>query len=293
MPPTPDSSILIAGAGRLAQALGRLLADRGLPISAVAARDAGRACQAAAFIGPATKGVTFNHLTAEFDRVLVAVADKAIPTVARLLADAGMRQGIALHTSGAYSAAALEPLRSQGVACGSLHPLQTIATPEQGLTALLDCAWAIDGDLEAAVWAGQIARLLGGFTINIAPEKRALYHAAAVMASNYVVTLVDAAVILMEAAGADANAALRAIRPLISTSIDNAIKTGPTGALTGPVQRGDLETVECHLKALHEAPPQVAELYRAAGCHAVEIAVRRGLAPECAVRIRQLLKQGA
>jgi len=290
---SPDSPILIAGGGRLAQALGRLLAERGRPVLAVAARHPERARQAAAFIGPSTKGITFNHLTPEFERVLIAVADSAIPAVAHTLADAGMSLGIALHTSGAFSGAVLEPLRHRGVACGSLHPLQTIATPEQGLTALQGCAWAIDGDPEAVAWAGQIASLLGGFTIKIVPEKRALYHAAAVMASNYVVTLVDAAVILMEAAGVDANTALRAIRPLIEASIDNAIKAGPTSALTGPVQRGDLETIECHLKALQKTPPSIADLYRAAGRHTVEIALRRDLAPERAGQIRQLLVQGA
>ena len=117
--------------------------------------------------------------------------------------------------------------------------------------ALPGAAFAIDGDAAALEWAGRIAHLLGGETLRILPEHRALYHAAAVMASNYVVALVDAAAMLMDAAGISEDKALRAIGTAGSRRASRTrCSLGPVEALTGPIQRGDVETVCGHLRAL-------------------------------------------
>ncbi len=200
MPPRSIDPILVAGTGRVAQALGRLLVEHGEPVIAVVGRDQEKARTAAAFIGSRVKPAVFDAIPKRATRFLIAVSDSAVTEVASRLARGGVSRGIALHTCGAFGAEALAPLAAAGVLCGALHPLQTLASPEQGLSALPGCLFATDGDATALAWAERIVRLLGGETLPIPPQDRPLYHAAAVMASNYVVALIDAAAMLMDAA---------------------------------------------------------------------------------------------
>jgi predicted short-subunit dehydrogenase-like oxidoreductase (DUF2520 family) len=283
-----QDSIGIAGAGRVAQALGRLLRDRGEPVVAVASRTPEHAARAAEFIGVAA--VSLDRLRA--DRILIAVSDAAIPNVARKLARAGTSRGIALHTCGGRGPEVLEPLARAGVACGVLHPLQTIATPEAGLAALPGCAFAVSGDAAAVAWGERIVALLGGSALHVAPGAMPLYHAAAVMASNYVTGLIDAAAILMKAAGIGERTALGALAPLIRAGVENTLALGPEQALTGPIERGDLETVRLHLRSLSALAPSVSGLYRSAGLHVLELARRRGLPEAKARRVEALLREG-
>ncbi len=271
-----DSPIGIAGAGRIGQALGRLLQDRGEPVSAVAGRDIHRTTAAAAFIG--AQPVSYSELPLRCARILIAVPDDALDSVVRILAES-MQGGVALHTCGTRGPEALAPLEARSVACVAMHPLQTVTTPEQGLIALPGAALAITGSGPAVEWALQIVALLHGEALQISPRQRPLYHAAAVMASNYLMVLIDAAVILMREAGIDREQALRALAPLLRASVDNALTVGPVQGLTGPVERGDTGTVAKHLHALANAsesvPESVNELYRAAGLHAIDMARRK------------------
>jgi len=125
--------------------------------------------------------------------------------------------------------------------------------------------------------------------LNIRGQARPLYHAAAVMASNHLVALIDAAQgLLSEAAGVDRETALRALAPLVRSSVSNVLNHGPGAALTGPVERGDGATVAAHLQALAATP--VADLYRAAGLHTLDLARRKGLDAGAAQRIEKVLR---
>ena len=293
-PPGGPEAIGIAGAGRVGQALGRLLRERGQPVVAIASRDLGQAEAAAAFVGDAVRAVPYAGLPEHAGRILVAVPDTALRGVAETLAATGMKRGIVLHTCGARGPEALAPLESAGVSCGTLHPLQTVASPEQGVRALPGVAFGITADGAAAGWAEQIVALLGGQALRIAPEARALYHAAAVMASNYVVGMIDAADTLMREAGVEAAVARRALAPLLRASVDNALSLGPAKALTGPIERGDAETVAGHLHAMAAAdgtPETVRALYRSAAWHLLAVARRRGLSAEKAHEIDKLLRE--
>jgi predicted short-subunit dehydrogenase-like oxidoreductase (DUF2520 family) len=281
----------IAGAGRVAQAIGRLLVAKGEPVAAVASRTSAHAAEAAAFIG-GVSAVPLPALPERAGRILIAVSDDAIEEVARALAVAGMGAGaVALHTCGARGPEILAPLAAASVSCGVLHPLQTIASAEQGVRALAGCAYGISGDADAAAWAQRICGLAGGTPLYVAPERMGAYHAAAVMASNYVTGLLDAAVILMKTADIDGETALGALGPLVRASVDNALAFGPGEALTGPIVRGDLETVRRHVANL-AGPPAAAGLYRSAGLYVLEMARRRGLAEAKAAEIEALLRQG-
>ncbi len=298
----------IVGTGRLAQAIGRLLADAGMPPLVVAGRTPSHAERAASFVrlrrsgsgglapSPSDSGGQASIKTARIgevpalaDHVLIAVSDDAIASVADELARGGLSSGVVLHTSGAHGPQLLASLAARGVSCGVLHPLQTIADPVRGVAALQGASFAVGGDAAAVEWAEQLVAAAGGTPLRIRARGFASYHAGAVMASNAVIAAIDAAVVLLGEAGVDERAALHAIRPLCLTSAQNALDIGPVAALTGPVQRGDAETIRTHIAALASSPRPVADLYRASGHALLDIARRRGLSQESAAAVELAL----
>lgn len=282
-----SSPVGIAGAGRVAQALGRLLYARGEPVAFVASRSIQHARDAAAFIGAGVKAVGYSELARLAGRILVAVPDWAIEAVAALLA---LKSGIVLHTCGARGPEALQALAERGVSCGTIHPLQTISDPESGASALDGAAFAISGDAPALAWAERIARAANGRILRIPAGRRPLYHAAAVMASNYIAALLSAAQTLLVAADVDPEEALLALGPLARTSLENALQQGPAAALTGPIERGDVSTIAAHLAALKDIPGPIPTLYRAAGLQTLELARKKGLCAERAAATGRLLE---
>lgn len=282
----------IAGAGRVAQAIGRLLREMGEPVTRIASRDPGHAREAARFIGGGIEAVPYADLPRGASRLLVAVSDAALDEVAQVLARTAVRGSVALHTCGTRGPEALAALRAAGVSCGVLHPLQTIPDPELGVVALRSCAFAVAGDDEGVRWAEQIAGLLEAEILHVLPGAWPLYHASAVMAGNYVVALMAAAEMLLAAAtGGDSRAALRALSPLARAALENVFRCGPVDALTGPIERGDAATVARHLEALAGFPTRIRNLYRAAGCEALELARRKGLAAGTAAEIEAILER--
>ena len=174
-----------------------------------------------------------------------------------------------------------------------MHPLQTIPSPGQGLVALPGAFYSLCGAPGAVQWGGQLVSTLGGKAVIISDEQKPLYHAAAVMASNYTVVLVDAAARLLRLAGFEQEEALAALTPLVTTSAANAL-ADPVAALTGPVARGDLSTLKQHLKALDGSGIiRFADFYRAAGLLALQIAEHKGLDKEQAKRIGELFQAGS
>jgi predicted short-subunit dehydrogenase-like oxidoreductase (DUF2520 family) len=204
--------------------LGRLLRESGEPVCCVASRTHERARAAAAFIGPAVEPVSYAELPSRAGRMLICVPDSALEDLSACLPVDG---GIVLHTCGTRGPDALDILRARGAACGAIHPLQTIADPETGASALKGIAFAVDGDDAAVAWAERIASLAHGFVLRIPPAARPLYHAAAVMASNYTVALLAAAQEIMAAAGVDPAQALNALAPLARTSLETPSAGAP------------------------------------------------------------------
>jgi predicted short-subunit dehydrogenase-like oxidoreductase (DUF2520 family) len=283
-------SIAIAGTGKVAQTLGRLLSDAGESVVAIAGRNAERVAKAAEFISPRTIPARIEELPGLASHLLIAVADTAVESVASLLARSGFLRGVALHTCGAKGPQALAILAREGVSCGALHPIHSFASAEEGVSSLAGSSFAIDGDPVAIEWAFSIATLLGGRSVYVRAEDRALYHAAAVMTSSYIVALIHAAVEMLQAAGIGRLTALTALAPLARTCAENSLNLGPLEALTGPIRRGDSSTVQLHLNALRNLPGQVRQLYRSAGQVVVQMALSRGLPEAKAVEIEELLR---
>jgi predicted short-subunit dehydrogenase-like oxidoreductase (DUF2520 family) len=283
--PESASPIGIAGAGRVARAFGRLLVENGEPLACIASRTPESAHAAAKFIGGGVRPVSYAELRG-VSHALVCVSDSAIEGVAGQLAGA---EGVFLHTCGAKGPEALRPI-GPGAACGAIHPLQTFPELCGGSGPLTGIAFAVSGDAAAMEWAERFVALARGNALRIPDDARPLYHAAAVMASNYVVALLAAAEAALIAAGVDRGQALAALGPIVRASVENTLRQGPAAALTGPVQRGDAATVEAHLAALRRGPSGVGALYRACGLAALDLTKQRGLAPEAAQAIERALQ---
>lgn len=222
--------------------------------------------------------------------VLLAVRDDALGACVNDLVRAGGLGSahVVLHLSGALTHQVLKPLQALGAATGSMHPLMTVgADPAQAARHFRGATFVLEGDLAAVAVADAIVRRLGGVPVTLAPETKPAYHAGAVFASNYVVTMLAAAVRLLGDAGIGREAAVAALLPLTRATLDNVAAAGPAGALTGPVARGDVATVRRHLAALRHHD---AELYRAVGRETLRLAREAGLDEEKAERIAEMLR---
>jgi predicted short-subunit dehydrogenase-like oxidoreductase (DUF2520 family) len=233
--------------------------------------------------------------------VFLSVPDDAVSTIAGRLAEAGT--GIPgtvafVHLSGALQLNALEPLRARH-SIGSFHPLQSFPEPRPP-SSLNGVVVAVDASTTALRrrLAG-LARALGAKSKRVDDSQRALYHAAAVFASNYVDASVGQAVALLQISGWSEKEATSGLLPLAEGALANVRRRGPVGALTGPVRRGDVKTVERHVAALAELKPPArsprgtpfVDQYRMLGLIALEIAVEAGLEPAAAERMHRALTQ--
>jgi predicted short-subunit dehydrogenase-like oxidoreductase (DUF2520 family) len=260
----------------------------GVAVSAVGGRCGRSAEEARQFIG-AERAVSLRELPRQARCIVIAVTDGAIPEVAAEIAEGGFKGGIVLHTSGAAGPGALEILRQAGNSIGVLHPLQTVPSAERGVETLPGATYAFAGDEEASAWASHLIAGIGGSALRVDPKFWQHYHAGAVMASNYQMTLVDAALELMAMAGIGREAALDALSPILRATTENVLKLGPEGALTGPIRRGDAGTIRRHLAAVENASPETRKLYVAAGLRTVAVAERAGLDESAAREVRQVL----
>jgi predicted short-subunit dehydrogenase-like oxidoreductase (DUF2520 family) len=270
--------IAIAGAGAVAQALGRALHDRGERVVAIASRSRLTAERAALFIGASIRCVTFEELPDLSNRIIVAVSDRALRDVAHRMAGVTRHGAIALHSCGSQGPDALNELRRCGWACGVLHPLQTIPTPELGAPALVGIPFAVGGDAAAVTWASAIVASLEGVLLQVDEDRFPLYHAGAVLAGNGVFAVVDAAIALLVNAGIERGRAEEALGPLCRRSLENALTIG-SGALTGPIARGDAVTLKAHVMALASAPRDAASIYQAVARAAIQLKRREGATP--------------
>ena len=205
------------------------------------------------------------------EAVFLAVRDAVVPEMAHALAGQGPAPDgcVAFHLSGALSTDVLSPLHAQGYAVGSFHPLQAVAHPVTGAERLPGSYVAVTGAPQAVAAARRLAASLGSTILTVPEARRPLYHAAAVMASNFLPPLMDAACRLLERAGVPYDEALPALLPLVRGALSNIEERGLEASVTGPIPRGDVETVDLHLRALD---PNDRQLYALLGRELVRIA---------------------
>jgi predicted short-subunit dehydrogenase-like oxidoreductase (DUF2520 family) len=281
----------IVGAGAVGTALGLALSRAGWPVAAVASRDPARRERFRSLVAGARGFAEAAALLDEVELIVLAVPDDAIADVA-----GGLRlySGQALvHTSGALGAEVLEPAMAAGTQIGAFHPLVSFADTERAVEALHGATIAIEGDEQLAALLASMAEAVGATAVRLAPGTKAAYHAAAVLAAGGFVALLDAIAELGAVAGLDEAGSLSIYGRLVEQTLGNARSLGVARALTGPMTRGDVGTLDRHLRTLQDHAPAVLPLYRAAAEREIALAEGRGsLSPERAATMRRSLARG-
>jgi predicted short-subunit dehydrogenase-like oxidoreductase (DUF2520 family) len=232
-PGVKQTLIAVVGIGRLGRALAQRLSESGYEVSKVRSRKSGA-------------------LATNADVVWFCVPDSQITRVAARFADQPRRTKCAFHSSGVLTSDALDCLRRSGAAVASVHPLMTFvagSVPELG-----GVPFAIEGDARAVRAAREIVRELAGRPVGIKKKDKIAYHAFATMICPLLVSLLASAENAAELAGMSETEARRRMMPIIRQTLRNYEKLGPAGAFSGPIVRGDVETVQAHLGALRTRP---------------------------------------
>lgn len=261
------------GAGVVGTVLSAALAGAGYPVAAVYSRNASR--RDAAARGAQAQAVRTTQDVADLaDVVFLTVPDDAIAAVA-----GGIRWSAGksvVHCNGAASLDLLAGPRSQEAAVGAFHPLQSFATEEQARRNLPGSAIAIDASTdELLAHLEAIAVALGGHPLTLHGD-RAVYHLSAAIASNYLVTLLDLAAGLWCELGLSKEEGLRALLPLVRGTVENLDRVGLPAALTGPIARGDVGTIERHLAVLDRVAPEARTMYKELARRTIPIALAKG-----------------
>jgi predicted short-subunit dehydrogenase-like oxidoreductase (DUF2520 family) len=259
-----NETLAIVGAGRVGRALGRRLRELGWTIGAVVTRNEPSARKATRFIGAGKPQAGLTRRVLLSSVILICTPDSEIAEIVAELARIGaeeLRGHVVLHTSGALDATLLHPLRAQGAAVASMHPLQTFAGVS--VPPLEGKLFAIEGDLIAVRAARKIARELGAAPTTIEPGKKPLYHAAGALAAGHTLVVIESAVQLLMSLGIKHSEAVRAILPMTRQVLENYEHLGPRAAWTGPLARGDYEVVAKHLNVLQDYSPEYKQAYEA------------------------------
>lgn len=287
----PRERVAIIGAGRVGTAMASLLSSGGYPVVAVVdvskeARERGaRLSGARATADPA-------EAAAGADIVIITTPDRIIEETCRSIAGSSGDLGgkTFIHMSGALRVGVLEPARLKGARVASIHPIQTFADLEGALRELPGSTFGVTCEQEIVEWARGFVAGLGGTMRLINDEDKVLYHAAAVLACNLTTMVKHGALALARELGFSDEEFAKTFMPLAKATTQNVARLGPAGALTGPLARGDLDTVEKHLEALDDFDPELAAMYRAVCTWGLKVVAERGdVDSETIARMRDLL----
>jgi len=258
------ATLNIVGAGHVGRTLGRLFAAHGaLQVQDVLTRSQASAEAALAFIG-AGRAVAAISALRPAEVWMLAVSDDQIAATCAALAQAGLLHGaVVFHCSGAKSSNELQSALEAGAQVASVHPVRSFADPA-GVAASFAGTWCgVEGNAEALALLAPAFDAIGARLVPIDAAAKTVYHAASVFASNYLVTVLDAALRAYAAAGVPPEVARELARPLASETLANIFRLGPAAALSGPVARGDFATVVRQQAAVSNWDAPTGQLYGA------------------------------
>ncbi len=282
----------IIGSGRVGRACGRLWAQaKVFEIQDVLTRSAASAAEGVKFIGAGHPVARLGEMRPA-DVWMVATRDDAIVPSCVTLAASGklVPDDILFHVSGATPSSDLEPARASGALIASVHPIKTFTDAEIAARTFSGTYCAAEGDREAVRVLRHAFEKIGAKVFDIKPELKRIYHAGGVFACNYLVALIEAAMLAHEKAGIPRAASFRAIEPMVRETVDTIFDKGPARALTGPISRGDAATVKRQLAEVRGWDPEIGELYRGLGLIAVALAeADERLDPQRAADLRAAL----
>jgi len=275
----------VIGAGRLGTSLARALAASGVRIMGLACLTRGEAEESRLLIGEGTLFEDNAAAAAGADFVLITVPDQAIAGTAAEMAEGGgdWNDRLVWHCSGLLPAAALDPLRELGADTAASHPVQTFPSRSGGAESFRGIYFGIEAEDEAWERSCGVVEILGGRPIRLRPEEKPLYHAACSTASNLLTALLDTAAAMLRRSGRPAAEARDILMPLAQGTLQNVKELNTERALSGPVARGDADTVAAHLKAL-SGMREEREIYSALARRSLELAAARGDLPAEVIR---------
>jgi len=279
-------TITIVGAGSLANALAPALAAAGYRIDRILSRDGSSSRRRARALARRVGGKAAALGTPVSSGILwLCVSDDAIRPCARALSREGSWEGkVVLHSSGALSSDELAPLRRRGASVASLHPMMTFVPGVR--VRMSEVPFAVEGDRAAVRLARRIVRDLKARVFPIAKSKKALYHAFGSFSSPMVIATLVMAERVAAAAGVPARMRRNVMLPIVRKTFSNYLEASAAKAFSGPIARGDVNTIRRHLRALRKVP----------GAREIYVALARSALRDLPVRNRgavaQILKSG-
>jgi predicted short-subunit dehydrogenase-like oxidoreductase (DUF2520 family) len=270
-------ALVIVGPGRVGTHLGNLLAASNWPVGGIVGRDIVKCHHASELISPTPSVVALHDLIQPASLLLLTVTDDSIQSVCERLVKQGAigANSIVLHTSGACNSSLLTTAAAVGASTGSLHPLQTFMAASAGIETVAGTHWFFEGDSNAEDVARQLVQRLNGIMHCIESSRKVLYHASATIASNYVNTVMQASLDCAAGAGIEDTDMMSALEPLVTMTVKNMFRSDPVQSLTGPISRGDVNTIRDHLGAMASDPP-LAKLYGELAVRTVDMALASG-----------------
>jgi predicted short-subunit dehydrogenase-like oxidoreductase (DUF2520 family) len=261
------------GAGTVGTALAARLNGRGYAIVAASSRSRNSAQNLAQSVN-GCRVFESQGVAGAAELVFITTPDDAIAGVASQL-KWRPGQGV-IHCSGADSTAILQPAKEAGAQVGVFHPLQTFASVKEAMENMPGSTFALEAEEPLLKKLKDMAAALGGHWVELKAGDKVLYHAAAVIACNYLVTLTKLATDLWQTFDVPPQKANQALLPLLRGTIHNIDTVGIPQCLTGPIARGDVGTIKKHLDALEQAAPHLVSTYRELGLQTIPIAVAKG-----------------
>jgi predicted short-subunit dehydrogenase-like oxidoreductase (DUF2520 family) len=284
----------VVSAGRVGAVLGAALAAAGHVVVATSGVSDASVRRAEELL-PGVPLLPPDEVVRRADLVLLAVPDDVLPGLVKGLAAAeAFRAGqIVAHTCGAHGIAVLAPAAELDVLALALHPVMTFTGRAEDVARLAACSFGVTAADEPAWSVGEALVVeMGAEPVRVPESARALYHAALAHGANHLAVLVRDAADMLQAAGVETSgSAERVLGPLLSAALDNALRHGDR-ALTGPVARGDVHTVQAHLAVLARQMPKAADAYRTMALRTADRAQHAGLLrADAADAVRSALQQ--
>ena len=250
------------GAGKAGTALGIYLKEKGFELSGYYSRTMD-SCIQSAIRTQSNYYSNLEQLVEASDIIFITTSDDQIESVVKQLCeDCCLKPGqLIVHTSGALPSTILSPVKVFGCFTYSMHPLQAFADVDKSVSDLPNTYFCIEGDEEKLSILEDILLTCKNAYFKARPEQKILYHASACMLSNYLVTLIHNSLILMDGIQIDNSTAFRAMLPLVNSTIQNVLDLGTKDALTGPIARGDIDTVKKQLEAISLSSKDQLALY--------------------------------
>lgn len=304
MKKTTRINLCVIGAGRVGTTVSYTLAEKELPnikLRAISSRSTESLNRAKKILGSKAAGVIFTRESSKAvslaNCILICTPDDVIDSVCSdIFKDKSkdFKNYYAIHFSGSKSLEVLNSARAAGAEIASIHPLKSFASIEEAIKSLPGTIFGITySSTESKKMAEFLVKSLGGEIIEVENNKKPLYHAAACVASNYLVTLINYAVLIHKKMGIKPEDSLKGLMGLVEDTVSNIKKMGTEKSLTGPIARGDVGTIKEHVKSFNEFfSKEDSALYRMMGIETSKIAHQNKWIKESTVEeLKEILKE--